>query len=39
LSHFNQTLLHSNASIQTKTKQHSQQHTGLKYVIYMEMTD
>jgi len=39
LLHFNQTKLHSNASLQTKTKQHSKQHTGLKYVIYIEMTD
>jgi len=26
-------------NLQTKTKQHSKQHTGLKYFIYFEMTD
>jgi len=32
-------LLHSNVSLQYTPKQHSNQYTGLKYVIYIEMTD
>jgi len=38
LLHFNQTQLHSNATLQTKTLA-SKQYTGLKFVIYIEMTD